>query len=137
MLSNLYLIIDCILRDKRSFHFINSQGCVYARGLSCERFVIMCSLHLFLSVLIKQIVFFTFLKNVFIFHFYQLMVKEGWKMKVDQSVDFSTLTVLPKVSVMTHCFSGKFFLFLNGGQAAFRRNSIKKKITDFLNSSST
>lgn len=29
------------------------------------------------------------------------MVKEGWKMKVGQSVDFSTLTPLPKVTVMT------------------------------------
>lgn len=58
-------------------------------------------------------------------------------MKVDQSVDFSTLTLLPKVSIMTDYFSGKFFLFLNGGQAAFRKNILKKKITDFLNSSST
>lgn len=35
------------------------------------------------------------------FYYLQLMVKEGWKMKVGQSVDFSTLTPLPKVTVMT------------------------------------
>jgi len=44
------------------------------------------------------------------FHYLQLMVKEEWKMKVDQSVGFFTLTLLPKVSIMAvDYFSVKFF----------------------------
>lgn len=40
----------------------------------------------------------------------QLMVKEGWKMKVDQSVGFSTSTLLPKVGIMAvDYFSVKLF----------------------------
>lgn len=65
------------------------------------------------------------------------MVKEEWKMKVDQSVDFSTLTVLPKVTVMTVDYlSVKCICFLTGMRATCRKDTWEKKVIGVLNSSS-
>lgn len=56
------------------------------------------------------------------------MVKEGWKMKVDQSVDFSTLTLLPKVTIMTvDFFIGKVYLLLNRQEGHHQKGHFRKE----------
>lgn len=58
----------------------------------------VCALSVFFSINKVGVIF---LKKILMFHYFQVMVKEEWKMKVDQSVGFSTLILLPKVNIMT------------------------------------
>lgn len=136
--------------DKYCSHFINNSKLCCIRRLSWERFIglSLCSFsftinkvgnifHLDLFFVIY--LFVIYLHYLFImFYYLQLMVKEGWKMKVDQSVDFSTLTLLPKVTIMTVDYlSVKCIWFWTGRMATSRKDTLEKKAVGLLNSSST